>query len=340
MNEMIYSNYSDSIECPKLINIKDNIYALCFYIMKLIPAKYIIARAYRANRINPGFPVVDTSSGTFALGMGIVCAEMDLPFIVFGDSAIDPTLKNRLELLGGEVVIVDGSGNQSPQQARLKALHDHLGRSPESFWPQQYDNPDVLDSYAFVADMVNDALPENLTLVASVGSGGSACGVSRRLRALRPGTRLVGVDTFGSVLFGLNNGSRELRGLGNSIMPGNLHHDAFDIVHWVDRNGAFLHARNLLQEHAIFAGPTSGAAYQIALWHATEEPDRKIVFIAPDWGYRYQEMFEPSTDNVLNQARYSGGFRPKMVDRPKDASPPWSMLNWRRRRHADLYPTA
>ena len=331
---MIHRKYSDCVGPPKLLHVKDNIYALQFYIMKLTPAKYIIERAYRDGRINPAFPVVDTSSGTFALGIGIICAELGQRFIVFGDSAIDPFLKNRLELLGGEVVTVSGGGQQSPQQARLEALHYHLHCSPESFWPQQYDNPEVLESYSFAADLVSKSISGDITLVASVGSGGSACGLIQWLRMRRPNTKLVGVDTFGSVLFGLENGPKELRGLGNSIMPGNLRHDAFDLVHWVDREGAFYHTSRLLQDYAIFAGPTSGAAYQVALLQAAEEPDRSIVFVAPDWGYRYPDVFELIGSRA--ETARSDLNEPLTVESPAMARRPWSVLHWRQRTLADV----
>ena len=53
-------------------------------------------------------------------------------------------------------------------------------------------------------------------------------------------TKLVGVDTFNSILFGLPVGKRLLRGLGNSLMPQNVDHKAYDVIHWVSAEVAFL----------------------------------------------------------------------------------------------------
>jgi cysteine synthase A len=63
------------------------------------------------------------------------------------------------------------------------------------------------------------------------------------------------VDTFNGVLFGLSDGRRQLRGLGNSIMPRNLEHTQFDEVHWLDGTTGFGATPLLHQRHAVFGGP-------------------------------------------------------------------------------------
>ena len=70
-------------------------------------------------------------------------------------------------------------------------------------------------------------------LVGPVGSGGSLCGTASFLRLLSPELSVVAVDTTRSVIFGLSDGRRMLRGLGNSLVPANVDHAAVDLVHWV-----------------------------------------------------------------------------------------------------------
>jgi cysteine synthase A len=76
------------------------------------------------------------------------------------------------------------------------------------------------------------------------------CGTSRALRARFPALHTIGVDTHGSVLFGLpDEGKRLLRGLGNSLMPKNVDHTAFDEIHWVRGEEGFRATRELHRRH-------------------------------------------------------------------------------------------
>src|SRR3546814_3377817 len=61
-----------------------------------------------------------------------------------------------------------------------------------------------------------------------------------------------------------------------------------DEVHWVGALPAFAATRQLYREHALFMGPTSGAAALVAAWYARKHPDVVTVVILPDEGHRYQ----------------------------------------------------
>lgn len=158
------------------------------------------------------------------------------------------------------------------------------------------------------------------------------CGTGRYLRLLFPGLKLIGVDTHGSVLFGQLDAPRRLRGLGNSLIPDNLDHTAFDEIHWVTAAEAFAATRALHRKHALFMGGTSGAAYLVARWWAARHPAATVVTVLPDEGYRYQDTIY--CDDWLRQQ----GLRlvrlpeePVLIDHPLDAPAVWTRLAWDRR---------
>lgn len=82
----------------------------------------------------------------------------------------------------------------------------------------QYGNPVAPLSYAPVSELLIDKVGEFDFIVGAVGSGASTAGVIRPYRSVFPCTRLVGVDTFGSIILGQRDRKRLLRGLGNSLM--------------------------------------------------------------------------------------------------------------------------
>ena len=300
--------------------------------MKLLPAKYVIEKALHEKRIKKNDVVVETSSGTYALGLAIVCAEHEIPFHIVSDNVIDQDLRQQLEHLGGKVEIVED--RNSPQIARLKAVKDYLARYPSSFWPQQYDNSEHLSAYFPFADFLIKNFGNEFTLVASVGSGSSSCGTISHLRRYNRGITLVGVDTFGSVLFGLENNKRMLRGLGNSLMPKNLDHSLFDQVHWVSAANAFLYTRDLYARSALFAGATSGACYQVAQWIADRNPKEKIVFISADSGNRYSSTVYNNewmeAKGFAQEIKIRHPVKVNSLSELKNSSMGWGYMDWNR----------
>lgn len=334
----IFTNYSSSIVRPSLIRLASNLIVASFELMKLIPAKYVIKKAIDNNFIDPNCPVIETSSGTYALGLAITCSELGIPFFVVSDSVINEELQNRLKYLGGEVqIITSDDGGTDIQKLRLDYLYDYLKNNKGSFWPAQYYNIDNRLAYSDFANFLLENIGDQFTLVGSVGSGGSTSGTTERLRENNCDIELIGVDTFGSILFGLDKGERKLRGLGNSILPDNLVHKYYDQIHWLTAECAYKATRELYSQKALFCGPTTGAAYHVAKWLAANEKDKVVVFIAPDSGYRYvNTVYNNNWLKTNNMNLNLDLSQPQLVSTPKLAMEPWSYLDWNRRTYNEV----
>ncbi|WP_410594824.1 PLP-dependent cysteine synthase family protein [Amycolatopsis sp. lyj-23] len=328
-----FASVVEANELPRIVRLEDNLYAAVFTLMKLLPARYIVDRARRSGALAPGATVIETSSGTFGLGLALVCRLRGHPLIVVGDPAIDRNLRTRLEFLGARVELVDAfdapGGIQGARLARVAELHR---AHPGSYVPDQYENPDNPGAYGIVADQLLSTLGPIGRLVGPVGSGGSTGGLAAALRQSGGDTKLTGVDTPGSVIFGHHNGKRLLRGLGSSIHAGNVRHTAYDDVHWVGAAPAFWTTRELYAERAIFAGPTSGASFLAARWHARQEPGSVTVALFPDDGYRYLDtVYNDDWLRAQGVDRIPPPAEPKPVTAPDDLDEHWSHLAWGRR---------
>ena len=95
---MIYKDNIELIELPKIIELSSNIHVLKFELMKLLPARYIIEKSLNSGLLTKEMTVIESSSGSFALGLAYVCAKHHLRLIIVGDPAIDKNLKNKLEI--------------------------------------------------------------------------------------------------------------------------------------------------------------------------------------------------------------------------------------------------
>ncbi|HEX5886425.1 MAG TPA: cysteine synthase family protein [Pyrinomonadaceae bacterium] len=333
MIRQAYTTVSDAFELPRILRLGENLYAASFFLMKLLPAKFILDRARDHSLIGPGSTIIETTSGTFGLALAILCAEAGYKLIVVSDPAVDTPLKTRMEDLGTRVEIVrEPAAVGGFQGARLERMKQLQSENPDHFWPSQYDNPHNPDAYAPLVEIVVECIGRFDFLVGTVGSGGSMCGTSNYARTIFPEIKAVGVDTFGSVLFGQPDQKRLLRGLGNSLMPKNLDHTIFDEVHWVSAQAAFTATRLLHRSYALFAGATSGAAFMVARWIAAQNPDKAVVCLLPDEGYRYIETVY--SDEWLDQNGFSTRHMiesPTNVEHPFAARPEWARLDWNRR---------
>jgi cysteine synthase A len=162
------------------------------------------------------------------------------------------------------------------------------------------------------------------------------CGTVTALRSVMPECQAVGVDTHGSVLFGHADTHRELRGLGMSVMPANLDHRVFDEVHWTSASAAYGATRQLHRQHALYMGPTSGAAFLVARWWAAEHPDALTVAMLPDEGYRYQDTVYDDTWLTAHGHDAVPPPAPRPVDAPVSSDAPWSVYGWGRRSYLDV----
>lgn len=316
----------DALELPILVRVTENLYVAAFQLMKLLPARRIIQAGMASGAIGRKTRIVETTSGTFGLGLALVCRKYGLPLTIVGDPAIDASLRRRLEVLGAEVVIVECSKvHGGIQQARLDVVKDILAAQEDAFWPAQYDNPQNPESYESLVPYLSSACVDGIdTLVGTVGSGGSMCGLTRGLRRVRPGLTAVAVDTHGSVLFGHADRPRRLRGLGNSIKPANVDHSLFDQVHWVSARDAFRASADLYRATRLFMGGTSGASFLVGQWRARNASER-VLCILPDEGTRYLADF--CTWSVETSPLPE---EPVQVAFGEIRDDVWSYLDWRR----------
>jgi len=323
---------------PALVPLEHNLFAAVFSLMKLFPAERCLRRAREEGRVQAQSALVETSSGNMALGLALISKLLNYQLTIVTDYCSDGFLRRRLEDLGTRVEIVPAPAAQGGfQRARLSRVEQLRRENPDCFWINQYENPANPGSYDFLARELTQSLGRVDCLVASVGSGGSACGTALALRELFPHMRALAVDTFGSVLFGLPDAPRELRGLGNSVLPRNLDHQTFDEIHWVSAAEAYKATRMLHRSTALFCGGTSGASWLVARHWARTHPDDRVVCLFPDDGYRYTETIY--NDSYL---REKGLWlselprSPREVVHPGEVAPGWSFMRWQRRTYADV----
>ncbi|MEV4531694.1 PLP-dependent cysteine synthase family protein [Streptosporangium sp. NPDC049304] len=252
-------------------------------------ALYIVERARERGLLRPGAPIVESTSGTFGLGLALAGIVHGHPVTLVTDPGMEPLMHRLLSAYGARVVVVTEPHPVGGwQQARRQRVRELLGEHPDAYCPDQYNNPDNVAAYAGLAVELAGQLGRIDVLVCSVGTGGHSAGVHRALRRFYPDLRLVGVDTIGSTIFGQPARSRLMRGLGSSIHPRNVAYEAFGEVHWVAPAEAVWACRRLAALRYATGGWSVGAVALVASWLARTLPGyTRIAAIFPDGPHRY-----------------------------------------------------
>jgi S-sulfo-L-cysteine synthase (3-phospho-L-serine-dependent) len=299
--------------------------------MKDRVAKQIILDAKRTGLLKDGDPIIESSSGTLALGIALVGSYLGHEVHIITDPRIDSLTHTKLRALGANIHVVEEMGITGGwQQARLNYLYQMLEDRPDAFWPRQYENPQNPLSYRHLADGVMKEIGQVDILVGSVGSGGSLCGTAERLKKRNADLKVVAVDAAGSSIFFQNDKPRRLQsGLGNSLQPKNVNYSIIDEVHWLNDEEAFNWTLELSRHEKIFAGNSSGSVYAVANWLSTQEDSSKrIVCIFPDRGDRYYNTFyQEDFFNMHHLAPSQLNLQPAEVSSIQDTEQ-WSYLNF------------
>lgn len=258
--------------------------------MKDRVAKSILLNAIQNGSLKKGDPIIESSSGTLAMGVALVGRYLGFDVHIVTDPRIDSLTYAKLKALNVHIHVVQEMAKSGGwQQARLDYLAEFRKSHPTAFWPQQYENPYNPLAYVELAEEVMHKIDHIDYLVGSVGSGGSLCGTARALKAVNPFLKVIAVDAIGSSIFcETDNPYRLQSGLGNSIQPANVDQSLIDEIHWLNDEEAFNWTRELAFAEQIFAGNSSGSVYAVSHWLSQQaKKNENILCIFPDRGDRY-----------------------------------------------------
>src|ERR1700733_706056 len=94
------------------------------FAMKDRVARQAICAARESGELAHGAPVIESSSGTMALGVALVGRALGHPVHIVTDPRIDPVTLAKLRALGCALHIVPKMTSHGRQSARLGRLHE------------------------------------------------------------------------------------------------------------------------------------------------------------------------------------------------------------------------
>ena len=249
----------------------------------------MIEDAEKRGLIKPGATIIEPTSGNTGIGLALVARIKGYKCVLTMPDTMSVERRNLLKAFGAELVLTPGSEGMKGAIARADELHKEI---PGSFIPGQFDNPanPAVHERTTAMEIWKDTDGAVDILVAGVGTGGTLCGTSRRLKSLKPEVKAVAVEPAASpVLSGGKAGPHKIQGIGAGFVPGNYDPSVVDSIITITNDEAFETARNLARDESILAGISSGAALAAAIKLAKDPANegKTIVCVLPDTGQRY-----------------------------------------------------
>ncbi len=269
-----------------------NVYAKLEYLnpggsIKDRAAMGLILDAERRNLIRPGSTVIEPTAGNTGIGLALICRARGYRVILCVPEGYSREKMIITEALGGEIVYTPQSEGM---QGAINRAHELAAEIPDSFIPQQFENPaNPHYHYLTTAAEIDEALAGKVdAVVIGCGSSGTFTGIARYFKERNPNLIAVAVETQGSVLGGGQVGPHKVEGIGTSFIPGNFDREVCDEILMVTDDDAFAMVKRLAREEGVLCGGSAGAnafaAFQIA---RRLGKDKHVVTVFADGAERY-----------------------------------------------------
>jgi cysteine synthase A len=161
------------------------------------PARLMIERALAAGEIRPGSTIIESSSGNMGIGLAQACQVYGLRFVCVVDPRAQKQNLAIIKALGGQIDLVQQPLGGDFLAARISRVCELLEQTPDSYWPNQYANPDNPRShFEGTIREIDEALNGQFdVLLVATSSTGTAQGCRDYLMQRGRLVRVIAVDS-------------------------------------------------------------------------------------------------------------------------------------------------
>lgn len=251
----------------------------------------MIEGAERRGALRTGMRVVEYTGGSTGSSLAMVCAMKGYDFHPLSSDAFAVEKLDTMRAFGADLEIVPSDGGTVTPALfdRFKARVAELAKDPNTFWTDQFNNPDALDGYANIGLELIEQIGRVDGFVGAVGTGGMLAGVSKTLKRAAASTRIVALEPSTSPFLTTGKGGpHRVEGTAAGFWPPHLSKGSHDEARAIDENEGRAMVRRAAREEGIFAGTSTGLNLVGALQLAREfGPGKVVATVAVDTGLKY-----------------------------------------------------
>lgn len=252
----------------------------------------VVAGAVSRGVLVPGGTVIEYTGGSTGTSLAFVCAAMGYHLSIVTSDAFSREKRDHMRALGADVLEIPSEGGRTTKQLiqRMIAKAKELSSATNSYFADQFNNPDAASGYASMAEEIwNQSGRKVDAFIQSVGTAQCITGVARALRQLNHAVHITAVEPSESpVLSGGLPGPHKIEGVGPGFIPPIWTADLADEIVQISTSEAEDMARRLAREEALFAGTSTGANILAAIRVAARlGSGHTVATVACDSGLKY-----------------------------------------------------
>jgi len=255
-------------------------------------AKTMIEEAERRGTLRPGMTVVEASGGSTGSSLAFVCAVKGYPFRIASSNAFAAEKLRTMRVFGANVDLVPSPSGKITSDLIPSMIKraQQIAAEGGCYLTDQFNNRDALPGYEQIGLELLQQFPHGITaFCGAVGIAGMVMGVSKVLKAVNPGTRIVVLEPAGSPTISEGRpGTHHVEGIGVGFYPPLLDRALCDEVRSISESSARAMCHRLAREEGLLVGTSTGLNVVAALDLARElGPESVVVTVATDTGLKY-----------------------------------------------------
>jgi cystathionine beta-synthase len=258
----------------------------------------MIEDAEKRGDLKPGGTIVEATSGNTGVGLALVGAVKGYKCIFTMPEKMSEEKRAILCAYGARVVITPTNVEPEHPMSHYSVAKKIAATTPGAFLVNQFHNPDNPKChYETTGPEIWEQMEGKVdVLVGGAGTGGTLSGCAKFLKEKNPQAKVICADPIGSILYDLYYhkkiveppSSYKVEGVGEDMLPDNVHLNMYDGFIKVSDQEAFDLTRDLVAKEGLLVGPSSGLALVGAMKAAEKlEKPSNIVVIFPDSGRAY-----------------------------------------------------
>ncbi|QKW49936.1 2,3-diaminopropionate biosynthesis protein SbnA [Streptomyces buecherae] len=277
--------------------------------VKLKTAVALIESMERAGSLRAGSRVIESSSGNLGVALAVACAARGYGLTVVTDPNAARHSLRVMESLGTDVVVINTRDAQGGYlHTRINYIHQRLAADPALVWPNQYANPAGVHAHRDrTAAAVHAGLGAVDALFVGCGTTGTLMGCVDYFGEHSPATRVIAVDSVGSVTFGAPAAPRFIPGLGASRRPEIFADGGGFEKTLIAEADTVAMCRRVAETYGLLVGGSTGTVLAAVRHLAPTLPEgARVAVISPDMGDKYIDTVYSDTWVTERYADVSG----------------------------------
>ena len=250
----------------------------------------MIQEAQKCKALKKDSIILEPTSGNTGIALAMIGKLSGLKVCIVMPDTMSKERRDLIAAYGAELILTDGKDGMS---GAIKKAQELANSDERYFIPQQFENKaNVLAHYKTTAEEIIKEFDILDAFVAGVGTGGTICGTSKRLKEHFKNIKTYAVEPKSSaVLSGNSAGAHKIQGIGAGFIPSIYDASVVDEILQVSSEEAIQMTKDLANIEGLLLGISSGASVFAALKLAKVlGKDKKILAIAPDGGEKYVSM--------------------------------------------------